>query len=73
MCCFFKYHGLRGKLEISKTPAYHMERVAYLTEFFPETRLGIAEWFPMVNRDSAPRRARRWCVQFDVGGLFPNK
>lgn len=50
-------------------PAHRMDRVAFLTEFFPEIRSGKAAGFPEIDRDSAPRRAWRWSVQCDVGEL----
>jgi hypothetical protein len=46
-----------------------MDRVAFLTEFLPETRPGIAAEFPEVDGNNATRRARRWDVQCDVGEL----
>ena len=36
-----------------------------------ETRTGTFR-VSMVNRNSAPRRARRWHVQSDVDGIFPS-
>lgn len=58
------------QLEISQVGGHRMERVAYFTEFFPASALAKHRML-MVDRDSAPRRARRWCVQFDVGELSP--
>ena len=52
-----------------------VERVACLTEFESEynspTPAPAIKW--VVNRNSAPRRARRWHVQSDVGKLCSGK
>ena len=55
--------GIRSSLP------HRMNRVAFLTEFFPEIRPGRAAGFPEVDRNSALRWVWRWSVQCDVGEL----
>ena len=44
--------------EFAPASPHRMVRVAFLTEFLPDTRPGIAAGFPAVYRNSATRRAR---------------
>ena len=63
----------RGKPEVRQ---FHADIAWDVSHILPNPfryPLLAKQRMPMVNRDSPPRRARRWYVQSDVGELFPNQ
>jgi hypothetical protein len=66
---FFSNHALRGKAEVRQIRCDIAGKVTPLTEFFPGAAM-VLHRLLMVDRDSAPRRARRWGVRHRDKGVM---